>query len=387
MGRQSGAVGLAIGILIGVIAHTPSAAGDGGQFPRPAIPWDPAHYLCYRTTDSITIDGRLDEADWADADWTAEFVDIEGDAKPAPRFSTRVKMLWDEENLYVAASMEEPHVWGTLTDRDAVIYYDNDIEVFIDPDGDTHEYYELEINALGTEWDLLLTRPYRDGGTAVDSWDIRGLKSAVQVHGTLGDPRDVDQGWSIEIAIPWKVLEECARKPAPPRDGDQWRVNFSRVEWQHRIVGEGYRKAIDEATGKPLPESNWVWSPQGLIRMHYPERWGFVQFSDITAGDGSADFKADPENDLLHSLRLLYYKQKSFHSLKGRYALRLEELADLPPALGGWETLRGGCRLTSSGRTYEISLRLRSGVLLHIDEQGRSWRSGVASGRSAGDDD
>ena len=96
----------------------------------------------------------------------AIFVDIEGDAKPAPRFRTRAKMLWDDTYFYIAAEMEEPHVWGTLTKHDSVIFHDNDFEVFLDPDGDTHDYYEFEINALNTGWDLFLDKPYRDGGQA-----------------------------------------------------------------------------------------------------------------------------------------------------------------------------------------------------------------------------
>ena len=62
--------------------------------------------------------------------------------------------------------MEEPHVWGTLTKHDSVIFHDNDFEVFIDPNGDTLEYYEFEINALNTGWDLFLDKPYRQGGRA-----------------------------------------------------------------------------------------------------------------------------------------------------------------------------------------------------------------------------
>ena len=84
------------------------------------------------------------------------FVDIEGDSRPATSFRTRMKMLWDDEFFYVAADMEEPDLWGTLTARDSVIFHDNDFEVFVDPDGDTHAYYELEVNALGTPWDLML---------------------------------------------------------------------------------------------------------------------------------------------------------------------------------------------------------------------------------------
>ena len=77
-------------------------------------------------------------------------------------------MVWDDKYLYFAAEIEEPHVWGTLTQHDSVIFRDNDFEVFIDPNGDTHEYYEFEMNALNTGWDLFLAQAvqlWRDGAT------------------------------------------------------------------------------------------------------------------------------------------------------------------------------------------------------------------------------
>ena len=129
-----------------------------------ATPFAPRRYVAYRTPAPIVSDGRLAEPAWAAAPWTDAFVDIEGDSRPRPPLQTRVKMLWDDSNFYVAAEMEEPDLWGTLKQRDAVIFHDNDFEVFIDPDGDTHAYYELEVNVLGTPWDLMLLKPYRDGG-------------------------------------------------------------------------------------------------------------------------------------------------------------------------------------------------------------------------------
>ncbi len=152
----------------------------------------------------IVIDGKLDDPSWNDAPWTDDFVDILGEAAPRPRFRTRAKMLWDDTYFYVAAELVEPHVWGTLTKHDSVIFHDNDFEVFIDPDGDNHEYYEIEINALNTEWDLLLEKPYRDGGPAVNAWEIPGLKTATHVNGKLNNPEGVDESWTVELAIPWK---------------------------------------------------------------------------------------------------------------------------------------------------------------------------------------
>ena len=193
----------------------------------------PKGYVCLRAGQPIVIDGKLDDAAWRVAPWTDDFVDIEGDAKPKPRFRTRVKMLWDDVFFYVGAQMEEPHVWATLTKHDSVIFHDNDFEVFIDPNGDNHEYYEFEINALNTGWDLLLPQPYRDGGKAVNSWEIPGLKTAVHVDGTLNDPRDVDRGWSVEMAFPWSVLKELAYRPAPPCAGGSYRSRRGRPNRRH----------------------------------------------------------------------------------------------------------------------------------------------------------
>jgi hypothetical protein len=234
---------------------------------------EPRVYECRRASIPLSVDGRLDEPAWQTAPWTDDFIDIEGDVRPRPRFRTRAKMLWDAEYFYIAADLEEPHVWGTLTKHDSVIFHDNDFEVFIDPDADTLNYYEFEINALNTGWDLLLDKPYRFGGKARNTWEIPGLRTAVHVHGTLNNPRDRDQGWSVEIAFPWKALAEYSKPAAPPRPGDEWRVNFSRVEWQHELVHGAYRKVAG------TKEDNWVWSPQGVVNMHVPEMWGRVRFT------------------------------------------------------------------------------------------------------------
>jgi len=102
------------------------------------MPLVPRGYLRPFTASPITIDGKLNEAAWTAAPWTDDFRDIQGAAKPPPRFRTRAKLLWDNEYLYVAAELEEPHVWATITNHDSVIFQDPDFEVFIDPDGDTH---------------------------------------------------------------------------------------------------------------------------------------------------------------------------------------------------------------------------------------------------------
>ena len=86
---------------------------------------------------------------------------------------------------------------------------------------------------------------------------------------------DEDRGWTVEVAIPWTAMLEYAGCDCPPKGGDAWRVNFSRVEWEWDYHQGGYLRR------EGVPCDNWVWSPQGEINMHIPEMWGFVDFSDV----------------------------------------------------------------------------------------------------------
>ncbi|MGE5353300.1 MAG: carbohydrate-binding family 9-like protein [Acidobacteriota bacterium] len=289
------------------------------RIPEPKIPFAPEHYVCYRTETKISIDGNLDELSWQKASWTKAFVDVEGSQKPAPKFKTRAKMLWDDNFLYVAAELEEHDLWATLTKRDTTIYNDNNFEIFIDPDGDTQNYYEFEINALNTFWDLFMTKPYRVGGFPVSAWDIKGIKTAVGLQGTLNNPADKDQGWIIEIAFPLKVLMQSTGHKGLPKNGEQWRVDFTRVEWGLTSQEGRYKRNDDET-------SYWAWSPIGLIDYHYPEMYGYVQFSDKTAGSSEDTFIQIPAEYAKWVLREIFYKEKAFFLEHGSYTKSLEDL-------------------------------------------------------------
>lgn len=295
----------------------------------------PKNYICFHTDSPPLLDGTLLSPAWNAAPWTDWFVDIEGDSQPAPPLKTRVKMLWDDECFYIGAQLEEPQVWATLTQRDSVIFHDNDFEVFLDPDGDNHNYYELEINALNTVWDLRLPKPYRDGGQADNKWNIAGLRTAVHIDGELNQTCVPSRGWSVEIAMPWRALSQYALCPCPPREGDGWRVNFSRVEWDVTVQNNAFVKV-------PRPEHNWVWSPQGVIDMHQPERWGTVQFSRLAPAD-DVRFVPDESTPAREFLMGLYHAQRAHHDKIGRFAATLAELemAAPPPLIAPELVLQG----------------------------------------------
>ncbi|MDR2044641.1 MAG: carbohydrate-binding family 9-like protein [Clostridium sp.] len=299
------------------------------RIPVPQVGFCPPLYVCRYTDKPFVLDGRLDKDFWADAEFTDFFADIEGDIRPAPRFRTRAKLLWDDRNLYIGAQLSGTEIWASITERDAVIFRDNDFEIFLDPDSDSQQYYELEMNALNTVWDLFLTKAYRDGGLPLDGFDFRGLRTAVFLDGALNDPAAENRLWSVEVVIPFLSIGECARKKRIPADGEYYRMNFSRVQWKVDVADGGYRKRLDQDTGLPLPEDNWVWASTGVVDIHYPELWAFVFFAGKEGGRSGQAYGIPEEERIKWELRKLYYAQHAYYDETGVFCKDLEQLTEV----------------------------------------------------------
>lgn len=261
------------------------------------------HYTCLRTARPPVVDGRLDEACWKSAPRSPRFVDL---VTGRPGFlDTRLAALWDEQNFYVAYWIDEPDVRAGLKARDSFIWTENDVELFIaGKDG----YYEFQINALGTIYEVfyLWQDTHKKGGFfdrpefdlyerkvdviagfqdasrhgrhprgkrwAFMDWDFPGLTWAVHVDGTMNDDRDIDRGWTVELAFPWAGMECLAQgRPLPPRDGDVWRMDFSRFE------------ALTSGGVRVQPDPGWALNRHGIYDSHIPECFSFVHFSEKTA--------------------------------------------------------------------------------------------------------
>ena len=105
------------------------------EIPVLDVEFIPEKYVAYKTHTPINVDGELTDGEWGDIEWTNEFDDLEGDKKPKPLYSTKVKMAWDDDYFYFGAELIEPHIWATLKNHDDIVLYNNDFEIFIDPDG------------------------------------------------------------------------------------------------------------------------------------------------------------------------------------------------------------------------------------------------------------
>ena len=254
-------------LLAGLCLATAAAAQD-----------DLPTYACTKTATPPTIDGNAGDPAWDQAEATALF-DVEDRARQAQHSRpTRAKMLWDDDNLYFLFEMEDADVWSTFTNRDDQIWQEEVVEIFIDPDGDGLDYAEIEVNPLNVVFDLLLSRPWSDGGRGFAQWNPT-FSSAVTVDGSVNDDSDTDSGWTVEVALPWEALATDIRnvangKSLPPQMGDEWRLNLYRFE---RLRQNG-AVATAEAS---------AWSTVGVVDFHRPDRFGILSFVDAPTAVGA----------------------------------------------------------------------------------------------------
>ena len=220
-----------------------------------------SHYDIKRAPAKITIDGVIAEKEWGKAPVMDGFSDVFQPGREV-KYPTTARMMWDDKYLYVAFECIDPDIWGKGTKHDDFIYVEDCAEVFIDPEGQGRRYFEIDVSAMNTVIDLMVMSPSFLGLTAIHArYDIKGLKTATKVYGTLNERDDKDEKWTLEMAIPWSDFK--GRKVnVPPKDGDSWRINLFRV-----------------AGPKPYPDTDqflsWSKSP-GVF--HEPKNFGVVTF-------------------------------------------------------------------------------------------------------------
>ncbi len=231
---------------------------------------DITSYTAARALSPLTIDGRLDDPDWSRA---AEGVLTETNTGNAVPLKSTVKVLWDDQFLYVGFHFEDPDAWATITSEDGALWGEEVAEVFIDPEGLGHTYYEHEINPVNTKVDLFVINAgeARNGVYKVwKNWDFSSkLKQAVYVQGDGLRENTADEYWSVEVAFPFEDIWTAPN--IPPLVGDTWRIGFYRIE---------------RGKSGNTPGDDWyaALSPGLNPSFHRPWRFAKVTFSDKETG-------------------------------------------------------------------------------------------------------
>jgi hypothetical protein len=289
------------------------------------------------------LDGDLTKEPWNGLLWSEDFDDIRGaddagdDDRPNPDCRTRFKAFWDDTHLYIGGLIQSDMATEAhFTERNSPIFQkDSDFEIFVDALGSCHFYKELEVNAINTVWNLMLDKPYRDGGVEhsgrianpgdVNYYEVYGQKTAAKLlKGSLNDPA-TPATWSVEVALGFKDImaniTTINDNNKFPRANTMWRINFSRVEKKGDI--------------------NWTWQPsrvwdpvekrvRGFVDMHLPDSWGYLYFG------GEKDPSKEPSfqhRDGSWPARIaatnIYYAQRRHLEVHGNYAKSVKDLEDL----------------------------------------------------------
>jgi hypothetical protein len=185
-------------------------------------------YPCYFAQGKIAVDGKLTDPAWEAAPRLEFFLPV---TNQRPVSSTEGMLLWDDEHLYAGLKAYDQDIWGYLRERDAITCSEDVLELFIKPDPESSPYYNFEVNPLGTVYDSFNVK--RGAGGPDDHrwnvWDCKGMQVGVEIRGTLNNWEDIDEYWTLELAIPFSSLPSLAGKL--PRPGDTWLFHLARYDY------------------------------------------------------------------------------------------------------------------------------------------------------------
>ena len=224
------------------VAQATASAATPAESLAPPVSTPP--YECKFTEDAIAINGTLDEAAWENAATIENFSMpwLGKDNKSATK-ATRAKILWDRENLYISADLDDADLYADVTEHDGQIW-DNDVfEVFLKPSTEKPSYYEFQVNAENTQFDCFI--PRRGSVGRFKKMHDFGIESAVSLRGTLDNWTDTDKGWSVEMRVPWSSFMHTGGRPEP---GAEWR--FALCRYDHDVR----REQPELSTSAPLSQ-------------------------------------------------------------------------------------------------------------------------------------
>jgi hypothetical protein len=214
-------------------------------------------HVAKRASGMIFIDGNASEEDWLAADPVGDFVFPWYES--GKKEQTDVRVLWDDEYLYVLFRCEDENISAHYLQRNSAPYRDDCVEVFIAPNAENSLWYaNNEINCLGT-W---LVGYHKD---EINEYVLPEHILVGRSHkGTMNNEDDTDECWIIELGIPFSSIVNYEAQ-LPPSDGNIWGINFNRCG------------------GDVNPQySQWRASKTAGPNFHRPEDFGRLVFSGET---------------------------------------------------------------------------------------------------------
>ena len=211
---------------------TGSKAGKGGKKKGKAANRQakrPRKLIVYRAPEAPTIDGKLAEAGWRQARPTKALGTPDGRSL-GPRHLTQFRAMWDDSFLYIAASCRDDDIYNDKTGRDATLWEQDVVEVYLDPGKDGKDYIEIQVSPAEQLFDAVFaTHRNPKWQEAAKALDIKGMVAKVDVDGTLNNRSNAedDRRWTVEMKIPWNELPGVT---GPPADGAVWSANFYRID-------------------------------------------------------------------------------------------------------------------------------------------------------------
>jgi hypothetical protein len=214
----------------------------------------------------LTLDGKLDEADWKAAEKSTAFVQTMTGADGS--FPARVRVAYDAQKLYLGYEVTDDFLKCSFAKQDDHLWEQDTIEVMIDPEGDAKNYFEIQVSPTGLSFDTRYDSRRKPQPFGDLAWSSR-TEAKVGLDGTPNDD-DADKGYTVEMAVPWEALAAGTTKAPPPSADTTWRMNFFVMD---------AREKGQRAVG---------WSPPLVGDFHTLERFGQVVFPEAAVPAAAA---------------------------------------------------------------------------------------------------
>lgn len=210
------------------------------------------------TSVSPVIDGTENDSIWEQIIPIVLKGNSEGYEAQESEPLTYVKACYDDSTLYFFFRCNDPDIWTSFTQRDEHLWENEAVEIFIDVDDVPETYVEIEVSPANVLFDSYIVDTLNIDVPQTALFNLKGIRTAVAVSGTLNERDDTDDHWTVEIAIPFADLVN---------------ENIKEITTETEIRINFYR--LDENQG--MERMYYAWSPTGG-RFHKPAYFGNLTF-------------------------------------------------------------------------------------------------------------